>query len=268
MKLAVAAVELPRARRKLLASPDLSESEKELLRNVSLTVSLHDQMYVVTRAEHYLSVGLSALRNIERALAAKGRGQPAAPAAILDFPCGHGRVLRFLRARFPETPITAVELDATALEFCRVTFGTNALASSTNFDALNMPERYGLIWCGSLATHIDENATAALLRFFYRQLLPGGTCVFTTHGLFSEELLRSGQARYGLTAQAEQSILSQYEKSGYGFAEYAGQSGYGISLVRPERLKEIAASAGEWEQVLFAPRGWDHHQDVSAYHKS
>ncbi|NIQ58735.1 MAG: class I SAM-dependent methyltransferase, partial [Gemmatimonadetes bacterium] len=51
-----------------------------------------DTMYEVGRGLHYLSVGLSALRCVEAV-----RGRAREPRHVLDFGCGYGRVLRFLR---------------------------------------------------------------------------------------------------------------------------------------------------------------------------
>ena len=105
------------AKHRLLSSPDFTHEEKTLLEKVSLQVHHGDTIYTSGNAFHYLSVGLSATHCIREALC-------RAPAqytvgSILDFPCGYGRVLRFLRAMFPNSEITAAEIDRTALDFCR-----------------------------------------------------------------------------------------------------------------------------------------------------
>jgi hypothetical protein len=130
------------ARRKLLSSAVYSDREKALLRKVSLRVhpadgmysdfgisfrsgliSLgirdHNEMYISSPAQHYFSVRLSALRAIEGAIAHSNANFDVG--RILDFPCGYGRVLRFLRARFPAASITAYDIDPVALDFCKHT---------------------------------------------------------------------------------------------------------------------------------------------------
>ena len=49
---------------------------------------------------------------------------------ILDFPCGHGRILRGLRTEFPEADIVAADLDRRGVKFCADTFGEIPFESS------------------------------------------------------------------------------------------------------------------------------------------
>jgi hypothetical protein len=73
----------------------LAETELDFIR----TISPRDRMVRRSTAEHYFRVGLEALQYIQVAVVAAGTG---APNRILDLPCGHGRVLRMLRAAFPK----------------------------------------------------------------------------------------------------------------------------------------------------------------------
>ena len=107
------------------------------------------------RDGHYVSVGLSALRAIEDALG----DAPAPPRRILDLPCGHGRVTRVLRARFPEAAITVCDLDRGGVDFAAARFGARGVYSVEDFRALDLGEAYDLIWVGSLVTHLPEHQT-------------------------------------------------------------------------------------------------------------
>ena len=187
-----------RAKRALLVSKDLTDQEKWVLQRVSLRVHPQDTMYEPGNASGYLLAGLSAGRCIQAALQAAGKAN--AVGAILDFPCGYGRVLRFLKVMFPDSHITGGEIRTTALDFCQRTFTVTPLLSSTDFSSLSLPRKFDLIWCGSLITHIDEQATIDLLRFFYRQLLDGGICIFTTHGQHPLQQIKDKTKTYGLSA--------------------------------------------------------------------
>ena len=101
---------------------------------------------------------------------------------------------------------------------------------------MSIAEKFDLIWCGSLVTHLSEEATADLLKFFYDHLLPNGLCIFTTHGRLSAELIRTNAETYGLTVDAQQQVLSQFYANGYGYTDYSKQPGYGISLVSYEQM--------------------------------
>jgi methylase of polypeptide subunit release factors len=72
--------------------------------------------------------------------------------AILDFPCGHGRVLRNLKAAFPNAEITACDLDRKA----KLIF-VPKLFSAIHFTQIRsrrnkIDRQFDLIWCGSLLT--------------------------------------------------------------------------------------------------------------------
>ena len=110
---------LPEARQHLLSLDNLTKDEKITLSNVSLQLHHADTMYAGD-AVHYLKVGLSASRCIREALQRIER--KSAVESILDFPSGYGRVLRFVRAMFPDATITAAEVEPTALKFCQRAF--------------------------------------------------------------------------------------------------------------------------------------------------
>ncbi len=189
--------------------------------------------YVPGQALHYLSVGLSASRCIQEALRSSHKGDPVR--AILDFPCGYGRVLRFLRAMFPYSEITGGEIKTDALDFCRRAFSVDTLLSSKNLGDVSSPNLFDLIWCGSLITHIEEQATIDLLRFFHDHLSDQGLCVFTTHGERSEAWMRSKKKTYELPEDAQNKVLAEFQVRGYGYANYPNQSGYGVSIVSHSR---------------------------------
>ena len=52
---------------------------------------------------------------------------------ILDFACGYGRVLKFLKARFPTANIAASDIDPEALNFCRRAFFVQTAISNLDF---------------------------------------------------------------------------------------------------------------------------------------
>jgi SAM-dependent methyltransferase len=256
----IAPTDFRAAKRKCRSNPSVSNEEKVLLEKISLEVHRNDEMYVPLDAKHYLSTGLGALRCIEHALQKTEGRRPVR--SILDFPCGYGRVLRFLRARFPEADITVSELDKGGLEFCSRTFSSTAVQSDTDFSRLSIGGRFDLIWCGSLLTHLDEESAAKLIAFFREHLTPGGTCLFTTHGKASVDYVRHSRRAYGMNASSRETLLRQYDERGYGYADYSGKKGFGVSVASPERMLSLARSVGQWHSLSLFERGWDNHQDV------
>jgi hypothetical protein len=66
---------------------------------LELAIDRKDGMYAHDHPAHYFYVAYSALAYI-RAVRAKQSGDRIH--SVLDFPCGHGRVLRSLKAEFPD----------------------------------------------------------------------------------------------------------------------------------------------------------------------
>lgn len=249
---------------KKLLSDTLTRQENALLSHVSARVHSNDAMYAISSDQEYLSAGLSALRCIQYSLSQSNKDKEVR--AILDFPCGYGRVLRFLKAGFPDADITVSDIDGEALDFCRRVFAVSPEMSNRDFRKLSISKKFDLIWSGSLITHIDESAATHLLKFFRNHLAPGGLCIFTTHGQVVADSIQNKQPIFGLTEDAQQQIISQFHQSGYGYADYPNQHGVGISVISRERMRSIACSVGQWKELCYLEHGWDNLQDVYSFH--
>ena len=205
-------------------------------------------------AEHYLSVGLSAMRAIEAAI----DGLPV-PRRILDLPCGHGRVTRLLRARFPDAAITVSDIDRAGVAFAASRFRAKGVPSDGDFRGLDLGDEFDLIWVGSLLTHLSALMARQLLDFSVRHMAPGATLVVSSHGTWVAKRLRSWG--YGLGPRLAREVLEEYGRTGYGYRDYPGERGYGISLISRDWIG--AALAGSpLRLVSYTERGWDDHQDV------
>ena len=248
-------------KRRLLSNSSLSDTERELLGKVSARIYYNDGMYHGDGV-HYFKVGLSAIHCIDEALASARLKDPR---TILDLPCGSGRVLRFLRRRFPEASITAAELETGPVEFCARTFGAEPAFSSLNLDEVSLGKTFDLIWCGSLVTHLNERGIVSLFRLFRRHLAPGGLMMVTTHGDFVARRIPTRDFDYGLTDEQIARIGVDYPSSGYRFEDYPGEKDYGVSLTSPEWIHARIRELGGLREVYFKERGWDDHQDVFGF---
>ena len=93
---------------------------------VSRTISANDLMFDKAAAA-YLYSGAVAMQLIRQCLTAVGTQEVR---RVLDFGCGHGRVMRVLRAAFPDGELVACDIDKDAVSFCAENFGARpALAS-------------------------------------------------------------------------------------------------------------------------------------------
>jgi SAM-dependent methyltransferase len=256
-------IDLRSAREALLRSDALSNEEKYLLRNVSVRVHPNDDMYQPRTGRHYLSIGITSHRAVEAALA----HAPHEVRKILDLPSGYGRFLRFLKVSFPRATVCACDIQLDAMEFCRREFQVEAIISNEDFARVSLPGPFDLIWSGSLLTHLDECRATELFRLYHHNLAPGGLCVFTMHGRTSAAWLANRTETYTLTEAARLKVLSEFEKRGYGYADYQHSPGYGISVATRARIVEMASAVGNWTFSSFFERAWSDHHDVYAFTK-
>lgn len=146
--------------------------------------------------KHYFDVGLSALRCVRLALASAGK---TIVDKILDLPCGHGRVMRILRAEYPQAEIHACDLLTAGVEFCRKHLDAVPIPSNPDPKKVRLKGPYDLIWVGSLFTHFDASRWPAFLQLLHGSLADNGVCVVTTHGRGAAKLIRNGKTSYGLS---------------------------------------------------------------------
>lgn len=216
-------------------------------------ISSNDDM-LDSSTEYYVSVGLSALRVIEAAL--RGR---ATPHCILDLPCGHGRITRLLRSRFPDAEITVSDIDPDGVAFTADRFRARGILSSSDLRNLKLGGPFDLIWVGSLITHLSEKMSRRLLDCLIRHMDLNATLIITSHGHRAAESMVN--IDYGIGRQRTKRVLQEYEDSGYGYIDYPGIPNYGISVIAREWIEEMFRGS-PLRLHRFIEQGWADHQDV------
>jgi SAM-dependent methyltransferase len=232
---------------------------------VSRDIAPGDEMFT-GNAEHYFDVGASAARCIESALHT-ARLPRSSIRRILDLPCGHGRVMRFLQQAFPQAELTACDLNADGVAYCAKAFGAVPVVSKEDVGAIPLAGGYDLIWCGSLLTHLTEAKCADFLRLFHRVLRPGGLAVFTTHGRLCERELAAGKNRHQLEPAQIATLLAQYRTTGFAYVDYVSHPGYGFSLSHPAFVLNRLIDPAGWRLVGYHENGWDQRQDAVCLRK-
>ena len=145
---------------------------------VSRVISPDDAMHRAGRY-HYFEFGRAALTSIRAARVSVG-SPPVG--SILDLPSGHGRVLRYLTAAFPEANVVACDIDRDAVDFCAATLGAQPVYSAVHPSDIQLDREFDVIWVGSLLTHLDAPFCDEFLDFFARHLSNGGVLVMSFHG--------------------------------------------------------------------------------------
>jgi len=236
----------------------LGQRDLELFKNLNTEISKRDGMYENDNVK-YFSVGLWAVQCINEVLSTVAE-RPIQK--ILDLPCGHGRVLRFLAQRFPTAKITASDIDRDGVDYCVKTFGANGVYSKKNIDKLFLDDKFDLIWSGSLITHLRAEDTVNLLRFFDRHLAANGVIIFSTHGSYSIEVMEKNLFSYHIEEKLIPSLIKDYHEKGYGYADYRRQRDYGISVTSPDWFRNQFKSLSNWQEIYFKEKAWGNHQDI------
>ena len=236
----------------------LSQTDRML--GVSPEVFPDDEMFLGDK-QHYFDVGDSALYCIESALRSVHKRRETV-GRILDLPCGHGRVMRFIRKAFPHAHLIACDVNSSGVEFCARTFAAEPVVSVEDVARIPLEGEFDLIWCGSLLTHLSRSRCAAFLDLFRRVLAVGGVLVFTLHGRSYEQTLVNGRDLSLLTAEQIAALLAEYRRTGFGYVDYSGGSGYGFSLAHPSFVTSTLIAEPGWRLEGYHERGWDMRQDV------
>ncbi|MCC6987893.1 MAG: class I SAM-dependent methyltransferase [Acidobacteria bacterium] len=130
----------------------------------------------------FARVGRDSARQIDDALGRGGRSL-ADDRAILDFGCGCGGTLTWVRELAPQAALSGTDIDGEAIAWCRAqlpwaAFGVNAAQPPLPYaDAA-----FELVYALSVFTHLDEAHQRQWLAELRRVIAPGGTCLVTLHG--------------------------------------------------------------------------------------
>lgn len=237
--------------------------------------------------QHYIEVGREAYRLIEKAASLAGR-RLRDVGLILDFGCGYGRVTRVLVQNIEPHFVHAFDVDPDASIFCANEFGVKSLVLADDWDSIPF-STYGVIWVGSVFTHLSEEYARGILLLFRDILAPEGLLVFTTHG--AKTLRRVREGSYGERfRRLEPTIRAELESKGFSFVAYDDQEialrlrsrgqaclasyarevqNYGKTWMSQSFVMELVQEVfGPELQLLdFLPQGWDGHQDVFIYQR-
>lgn len=148
-----------------------------------------DQMLLHSLGEHrdagaavsqYFGVGLQQYYALAQALTPLH--PETSPLRILDFACGFGRALRFLKFTAPGHTLHASEIQADALDFVRDSLGIETLLSAADPADFSPSGNYDFIWVVSLFSHLPDTLFIGWLKRLAGLLSDDGLLCFSVRG--------------------------------------------------------------------------------------
>ena len=108
-----------------------------IIDQVDQTISPDDDMYIANAEQHYFGTGEIALKNI-LGVVKNPNAKGIKVKKILDLPSGYSRVLRWLKACFPEAEITACDTNIKAVDFAFQQFGVQGVYSQYDLTKIEL----------------------------------------------------------------------------------------------------------------------------------
>jgi ubiquinone/menaquinone biosynthesis C-methylase UbiE len=174
---------------------------------------------------------------------------------VLDFGCGCGRTLLWLRDTATSTCVYGTDIDADAIAWCQRRIGFARFFVNNPSPPLVFPdESFDLVYVFSVFTHLDEKHQLEWLKELQRVTRRGGNVIITVRGSFQQAKMSAQE-------------LSKLSKSGFLCSQMPNKAMHGIF---PEWY-QMATHTREYIQTEFTryfnfldyvPTGLDHSQDV------
>lgn len=247
----------------------LAAAHEEYRERFEATIHPDDEMFRSARmggAAEYFGIAHAAMASITVAMALAGRWDVS---SILDLPCGHGRVTRMLRARWPDARLVVCDLLTDGVDFCAKQFGAVPLYSHADPARIPTDEQFELIWSGSLLTHLDAPLWLPFLEFFANHLAPDGLLVFSTLGRFAALYPPQRQV---LRNEHLEPLRSAYLSEGFAYMDQTDprcpwhtptlESGYGLTWASPSWVLQQVTRVPNLRLLALWERGWNEHQDL------
>ncbi len=237
---------------------------QKIYERLDLRIARHDHMAAKNNLSHYFFVGSSAISIIDVCISLSGNRNIS---SILDFASGAGRVTRWIKAAFPASNIIACDIRDADLTFQRDILGVPIWKSTSDFRALKPPQKFDLIWVGSLLSHLCEDSANLIMAAFMDWLNPGGILVVTFHGRRVQLGQTMRRANYISSGKFE-TVERDYLERGFGYQDYDHQKGLGFSLIKPQWFFDFVSRKVDWKVLGIFEAAWDSHHDVCAIQNS
>jgi SAM-dependent methyltransferase len=228
-----------------------------------IAVEPPEEVHTMTRGALSAAGGLYEANMVADGLAGVGT-EIAEIRSALDFGCSSGRVLRVMRAAYPQAAWHGCDPNAPAIEWA----GENlpGIEFFVNDNAPPLPLADGsldLAYAISIWSHFAPELGLRWFEEMHRVIGPGGHLICTTHGLTS--LAHESRGR---SSEQSEEILDALYRQGWWYAPEFGEEGdwgvvnpdWGTAFLSPEWM--LTHLCPRWRVLEFAPGRNQENQDV------
>lgn len=140
--------------------------------------------------DSFLSGGKHSIRDLEKSLVTINKDLNSFK-NILDFGCGCGRSLIWLRDRNLQCKIYGTDIDEEAISWCKKNLDFVRFDVNKPLPPLEYPSNtFDLVYAGSVFTHLNEDYQYRWLEELNRVTMPKGIVVITIHGIHAYNIRR------------------------------------------------------------------------------
>ena len=168
----------------------------------------------------FLASGKDTLDDFKTALATVGKRFDDF-SAVLDWGCGCGRVMRWLRKDLPAAKLHGSDYDKPAIAWMRENIPDVRTETNDELPPLAFAnESFDLIIGYSIFTHFNEEYQDAWLSELHRVTAPGGLLVLSFHGAYNwaytrENILQNSPARDNIDQALESKGFAYFKQDGW-----------------------------------------------------
>ncbi len=179
--------------------------------------------------------------------------------SLLDFASGFGRNTRFMIRDIDPSKVTVSDLSPEMMRFQGETFGVNTIISNEDPAHFNPHQKFQLITCVSLFSHLPRELFKGWLRKLMQLLEPGGLMIFSTHPI---SLVNK------LDPNSTSVPVSEYDKNNFVYIKSSETKRlnldiYGATFVNPEFVKKSIEEINPNKKLIgFGGKNICHHQDL------